>query len=192
MPHDRTIEPGDVAAVKRLLAGDALYEGTPVAAALALLEGYEHDKELHERGRLRLPENAPEPIKGHAVLIVDFCDDVMSPSGGHFIARNSWGDDWAKRCEAGPGHLLPGHLLVPYDYARNFLFEAAAGPAVPLAERDFPDPVEGAAWVSMILDREQRDVNGALLLPGTRVLRVGRAVCRDTPGNRRRLRLPGG
>ncbi|MDD3587885.1 MAG: C1 family peptidase, partial [Thermoguttaceae bacterium] len=68
---------------------------------------------------------------GHAMLIIGYQDDPSVPGGGYFIARNSWGEDYA--CDSPVD--LPGHALLPYEYIRRFCFEAYTGPEMAEAGR---------------------------------------------------------
>ncbi|MCZ8147771.1 MAG: C1 family peptidase, partial [Roseomonas sp.] len=184
--------PGDVLAIKRLLAGDAEHRGTPVAASLALLDGLQEDPAFHQGGWLRLPEEAREARSGHAMLLVGYRDDDDWPGGGFFIARNSWGEAWA----AG-NSIAPGHALIAYDYARACIYEATAGEAMPHREGATGDggiaaaPPAGLHRASLRLEHEVRDETGSLLRAGSWALRIRGRIYRDTPGNRRAADLSG-
>jgi len=185
------VAPGDVTAIKRLLAGDTERRGAPVAVGLALLDGIQEDPAFHKGGRLRLPDEAREARFGHAMLLVGYLDDEALPGGGFFIARNSWGETWA----AGNG-TAPGHALIAYDYARTCIYEAMAGQAMPRRDGATNDgslataPPAGLHRASVRLDHETRDETGSLLRAGSWALRIRGRIYRDTPRNRRLADLP--
>lgn len=84
---------------------------------------YSQAADLTGKWTLPLAGEAALP-SGHAMLIIGYQDDPSVPGGGYFIARNSWGEDYA--CDSPVD--LPGHSLLPYEYIRRFCFEAYTGP----------------------------------------------------------------
>ena len=64
------------------------------------------------------PEYAEKRNGGHAMLIVGYKDEPLSPGGGYFLVRNSWGK------EHGWESKNPGHVKIPYQYIRNCNEEA--------------------------------------------------------------------
>ncbi len=62
-------------------------------------------------GDIRLPlPYVDESVGGHAMCLVGYEDDPQVPGGGYFLARNSWGTDWAS------GNTIPGYCRIPYKY----------------------------------------------------------------------------
>lgn len=73
-------------------------------------------------GHVLGPPAGAELRGGHAVCVVGYEPD---PSGGYFILRNSWGEDWGQqaRPEGGPWHPRPGYGYIRAATVRNTLLE---------------------------------------------------------------------
>ena len=56
---------------------------------------------------------AERPSGGHALCLAGYADDPSVPGGGYFIARNSWGADWASESPE-----RAGYAMIPYAYVK--------------------------------------------------------------------------
>ncbi len=183
----RTVEPNLVMHYKQVLAGDHGQGGMPVTFGTLVFNSWYMSAETHRTGKITLPLPGETPAGGHAWCVVGYVDDEDVPGGGYFIVRNSWGPGWATDSPE-----AAGHALMPYEYVESYAFEAFTGPttmAVPVAaqvEREWREYVR-------CLERHERDIDGKLLKPGTRVLChpwEPAAVREDKPANRQEfLRL---
>lgn len=101
----------------------------PVPVSVLVFESSLRSQATGLTGKWTLPL-AVEAVQtsGHAMLIIGYQDDPSVPGGGYFIARNSWGEDYASDSPVD----LPGHALLPYEYIRRFCFEAYSGPEIPV------------------------------------------------------------
>lgn len=126
-----------VEALKRMLAGTPEAPGGPVVVGIEVHASWYLSEMTRRSGRIHLPLPHDTLVGGHAVCLVGYRDDPRAPGGGYFLARNSWGEAWARESEFGPGHGL-----LPYEHARQGRLLGAL--ACPGAEREGP-PRGGAA-----------------------------------------------
>ena len=116
-------------------------------------------------GKITLPLPGEPPAGGHAWCVVGYMDDASVPGGGYFIVRNSWGPNWAAESPE-----APGHAMVPYEYVERYAVEAFTGPAKWSTEKSLKEvPAELGRYLRT-LDADERDLEGRLVLAGTRVL----------------------
>ena len=198
----RTVEPNLVIHYKHVLAGDDDTPGMPVVIATLVFRSWFFSSETHRTGKITMPLPGEDPHSGHAWCVVGYVDDAQAPGGGYFIIRNSWSGGWAPDSPE-----APGHAVMPYEYVERFAVEAFTGPAkaVPASRAPAPAVVEAempaaqeappqeeappdkmAPYVRVLAD-EERDMDGKLCRPGTKVLchPLEPSVFReDTPANR--------
>ena len=77
------------------------------------------------RGRvLDPPPGAIAGKVGHAVCLTGFVPDSREPHGGHFLLRNSWGNQWGRRGNAAdPRNPEPGYGSVSATYVDKFAWQ---------------------------------------------------------------------
>ncbi len=126
----RTLTRHSVHAKAELAAGKA------VGVGVAVYELAWYNSLARTRGEIALPPMETTdsgdtmldtPLGGHAVVLVGYRDNSLEssveshrPGGGHFIFRNSWGEDWA------PGNAFGrGYGYLPYEYLDRFCLESA-------------------------------------------------------------------
>lgn len=94
----------DITAVKNALA-----LGTPVIIGFYVYASFEQGSWQYPNGSGLMPYpnvNTEQLLGGHAVCLVGYNDNL---SGGRFIARNSWGTNWADH----------GYFYMPYQVISN-------------------------------------------------------------------------
>ena len=124
-PGALVLAPGDVTRWKETLS-DADGQAAPIAAGFRVFASACGSKASRLSGKWTLPFVHEIPIGMHAVAIFGYRDDPSAPGGGYFIARNSWGEEYASQSFIG----RPGYALIPYRYAQEYCEEAYA----PLAD----------------------------------------------------------
>lgn len=199
----QALSPNAAAKYRRVLAS-----GRPVVVGLMTFKSWTRNPVTEVTGRVFMPhmaetENGLEICEegggGHAMCLVGYVDEETAPGGGYFIARNSWGTDWASECAEGAGHAL-----IPYRYVEWFTVSAftvsESDEGVRLAEADH-DVTSASNSVlaqvpaklvpyTQVLTCHVRDFNGILLRPGTVVqsLGAGGAIYGQTDWN---VKAPG-
>jgi C1A family cysteine protease len=91
-----------------------LDQGKPVSFGVHLAEGME----TVSYGGLLICNAYPDEKKGacgHSIAIVGYSANTLIPTGGYFIFRNSWGALWGDH----------GYGYLSYDFARNYVYDAA-------------------------------------------------------------------
>ncbi len=81
--------------------------------------------ETESTGRIYRRLGGEPPLGIHALCVVGYRLDASVPGGGLFIARNSWGTDWAAESP-----VAPGHALVPFRYVEEALGKGFAATAL--------------------------------------------------------------
>ena len=81
-----------------------LVDGHPLVCGIQVYDSFESD-DVAKTGMVPMPNVFTEQLcGGHAVSIVGFDD-----AAGHFIMRNSWGEDWGDN----------GYFYLPYAFIAN-------------------------------------------------------------------------
>lgn len=80
-----------------------LANGFPIVIGISVYESFESD-EVAKTGIVPMPTANEQLIGGHCVCLVGFNDSTQ-----RFIARNSWGPEWADH----------GYFYLPYNYIMN-------------------------------------------------------------------------
>lgn len=86
----------------------------PVSIGVHIAEGLQ----VVNWGSLSIWDDFPDETKspcGHSIAIVGYCASKFIPSGGYFVFRNSWGENWG---DSGYGYLT-------FNYARKYVYDAA-------------------------------------------------------------------
>ena len=197
----RSLTRGSVTQYKRILAS-----GYPIVIGVLTYASWERSKMTHLSGKLTMPfvwldkeENvhAEEPSGAHAMCLVGYLDNKSVPGGGYFIARNSWGKEWASLSK-----VAAGHALIPYAYISAFCLEAFSvldSSVIPSSDENGEDEEAAASESPNVgresihaqplpadmpvylrpyarhLDTESRDSEGRLLPAGTCVLSLPEA-----------------
>ncbi len=127
---------GDVFSLKKTLAGSKYRKPSPIVAAFAVFASSLYSKASQKSGKWTIPLNAEAPVGYHAITIFGYRDDpsAIHVGGGYFIARNSWGEEYA--CDSPIGK--PGYTLIPYAYAAEYCRDAFAA--------DIPQDATGPEW----------------------------------------------
>lgn len=163
----RGVSQRSVAHYKSVLAGGDGVRGMPIVIGTPVFKSWYESFVFAETGKINMPLPGDEIISGHCWCIVGYVDDEDSVGGGYFIVRNSWGtDDFARLSPE-----APGHAIMPYGFIEMCGDEAFTGPA----EEEAPGAGHSevpAFWARFTrkLDRDAEDLEGRLLLRGTRVL----------------------
>ena len=89
-----------------------LAQGKPVMIGMPIYGHWTGSTQGTLLGRLRFPLPSESPLGGHAMCVVGYRDDASAPGGGYFIVRNSWGTEWGKDNEDGPGYCHMPYKLV--------------------------------------------------------------------------------
>lgn len=121
--HEKPPEPAFAEARRRRFSGfkqlpgkdvnqirQALAEKRPVLIGLPIWESWTSAGQARRLGKLRKELPGERRGGGHAMCVLGYRNDEKAPGGGYFIVRNSWGADWAKENEDGPGYCW-----VPYQ-----------------------------------------------------------------------------
>jgi len=155
---ERVVLANDTTDWKRTLVGVDGAKASPIIAAFGTFASWLYSKSARLSGKWTLPLPEEPCVGGHAVLVVGYQDDPSVPGGGYFVARNSWGEEYA--CNS----LIdkPGCALIPYAYVRKYCVEAYAAQ---LEKRD-----EFEAKYVRALDRDARDFLTEGLNAGTNVV----------------------
>jgi C1A family cysteine protease len=74
---------------------------------------------VHETGEIAMPLPGSTPDGGHAIVLVGYELNPISPGGGAFIFRNSWGKDWGRM----RGRHGGGYGTLFFDYVRDNALE---------------------------------------------------------------------
>ncbi len=160
----RMVEPGLVTQYKHILAGAGGAPPMPISFATLVFDSWYMSPETHRTGKITMPLPGERPVSGHAWCVVGYVDDPEVPGGGYFIVRNSWGPEWAADSPESAGHAV-----MPYAYVSLCAVEAFTGPAVEARQSREKSEDQWEPFLRM-LDRDERDVDGRLVKPGTRVL----------------------
>lgn len=111
---------------------NALAEGSPVAICLPVFSD-----PLTPRGQTNWTTgvgwafghviNPPPTSKvsgGHCVCIVGYSPDEDEPTGGYFVIRNSWSEDWGSQNPDSESHApAPGYGFVSGTYINTYAWE---------------------------------------------------------------------
>lgn len=92
----------------------------PVTLSFPVYASWYHSASTRLTGRITMRIGSEPAMGGHAVCLVGYVDTPLSPGGGYFIVRNSWGT-------AGFGSANPlgaGYGTIPYAYITNDAYEA--------------------------------------------------------------------
>ena len=100
--------------IRFILLGDGIIPGRPVAVAFLIYRSSWQNPNVAVTGNIRMPLPGEVPVGGHEMAIVGWRDDETKPGGGEFLARNSWGQQWAAQSEHGAGHAT-----ISYKYVLN-------------------------------------------------------------------------
>lgn len=99
--------------LKKVLAA-----GQPIAFDVPVFESWQRPY-FSRVADVRVPLPGEQIVGGHAMCLVGYVDDTEVPGGGVFLVRNSWGLSFGYYGEAGPGYCR-----MPYEYVRQFGWEA--------------------------------------------------------------------
>ena len=149
------LNPRDISSLKETLQGSATLEPSPIVATLRTFRRREKPSDDDERvpinaldisGKWILPFGDQRSEGLHAVTFWGYRDADSVPGGGYFIAKNSWGEEYA--CLS--PHKLPGYSLIPYEYVQRFCEDAYAAeqriapppPPPPFQNPYFPVPAD--------------------------------------------------
>lgn len=88
----------------------ALAGGQPVATAVTVFSFWKK-RPVTRTGKIRLPLPDELSEESHAICLLGYNNDDDVPGGGYFIARNSWGTNWAVNSP-----VQRGCALLPYAY----------------------------------------------------------------------------
>ncbi len=99
--------------LKRVLA-----TGKPIAFDVPVFESWRRPY-FFRVGDVRSPLPGEEIVGAHAMCMVGYIDDTDVPGGGVFIVRNSWGISFGYY-----GEVAPGYCRMPYEYVRQYGWEA--------------------------------------------------------------------
>lgn len=123
------VDPKDVSAIR-----DQIFQGHPMPISVPIFRSSYNSMKFHSQGRFLMKLGMFDSVAGyHAMCAVAYFDNSFLVrkglqefvGGGAFLARNSWGETWAKNnplAELGGGG--PGYAIIPFAYIENYCFEA--------------------------------------------------------------------
>lgn len=133
-PWRAQLRPTDVRAVQAHVA-----RGSAVAISVPIHESTFWSRRFRWEGRLLDRLGVDDAIiGGHALTVVGYAENTWlrdhglpeGPGGGIFVARNSWGSDWATRnplvIRLRQGRDTGGYALIPFAFLANQGWEAIA------------------------------------------------------------------
>lgn len=161
---ERVMDPGQILLMKKALAGVGAAQGVPVVVRAPVFVSASNSKACFLSGKWTLPFPGESPVGYHAVALVGYRDDASVPGGGYFIARNSWGEDYAADSPEGK----PGHSLIPFAYLQRYCVESYAAlppapavqaPHAPLTPADAQRPRAAASAPVNASERQPAEPN---------------------------------
>lgn len=141
----------DVDAIRIQLA-----ERRPVAISVPIHESTRNSVLFHAHGRFNMPLGILDHVAGgHALCITDYFDNSWllqhgfpeEVGGGCFLARNSWGHDWAAGNSIALSLGVPGgYAIIPYGFLARYGWEAFTGTLCEQATRSVLANPARMAW----------------------------------------------
>lgn len=134
----RQLNPGLVNEMRAAIQGVDGRRWSPIVASFKTFASSCQTTASRLSGKWALPFDSEDADSSHAIALVGYWEDSAVPGSGYFIARNSWGEDYASQSDR------PGHTLIPYAYAQLYCKEAYAVdlPAEPME----PTEPEETPW----------------------------------------------
>jgi hypothetical protein len=108
------LAPKDIMGIKTALAN-----GCVVGFSIPVYNSWFQSSEAARTGRITMRIGNEQVNGGHAMCLIGYQDDAVSPGGGYFILRNSWFGLWGTECPYGSGNGT-----IPYAYLANENWEA--------------------------------------------------------------------
>jgi len=155
---ERVVHPNDPESWKETLFGVDGVKPSPIIAAFGTFASWLYSKSAFFSGKWTLPLPEEPCVGGHAVLIVGYKDDARVPGDGYFVARNSWGEEYACKSRI----KRPGHALIPYAYVQKYCSEAYA------ARLEIRN--DSKRKYVRALERDARDLRGINVSAGTEAI----------------------
>ena len=113
----------DIDMFKDVLSGGGSREPLPIVVGIDVFKSWFCSPFTQKSGWLSLPLPCDERLGGTAMLITGYRDSRYVAGGGYFIAKNSWGTDWAAESDC------PGYAKIPYAYIVDYVrFAGTAAP----------------------------------------------------------------
>jgi hypothetical protein len=102
-----------------------LEQGRVVAFSIPAYRSWYLNTWVRYTGDILVPLPGENRIGGHSMCLVGYVDmpNKEELGGGRFIVRNSWGEDWGRRCPYGKGYGT-----IPYSYIDRQCLEAYSIP----------------------------------------------------------------
>ena len=118
----RQLNPGLINELKAVIYGVDGRRWSPIVASFKTFSSVCQTRASWLSGKWTLPFDGEDADSSHAITLVGYKDDHDHPvpGGGYFIARNSWGQDYASQSDR------PGHTRIPYAYAQLYCEDAYA------------------------------------------------------------------